>query len=176
MLPVPFDKEKNLLSLPIHGASATWMQPPGSNKPNSIHPSIGPSTPIRGLPPPPGSHTRHAPLWCLARLSALISFPHPPQVTILTCPPLLTPTPTSRPPSLHPPTRPNMSSIIYPTYPPPTSPALPPISLPPPPYAPPVQLLMWLTLCPSASKPLPYLTLQPPPLFIRPMYSLLVNN
>ena len=114
----------------------------------SIHPSMWAVDPRQRFASPPGSHTRHAPLWCLARLPALISFPHPPQVTILTCPPLLTPTPTSRPqqppqqpppPSLHPPARPNMPSIICPTYPPSTSPALPPISLPL--YAPPVQLL-----------------------------------
>ena len=113
--------------------------------------------PPSGVCPPPGSHTRHAPLWCLARLPALISLPHPPQVTILTCPPLPIPSPTSRPqqptPQPLPPTRPNMPSVICPANPPLTSPAMPHISIPP--YAPPVQLLTWLTLCPSASKPLP---------------------
>ena len=68
-----------------------------------VHPSIHWAVdPRQGFAPPPGSHTRHAPLWCLARLPALISFPHPPQVTILTCPPLLTPTPTSRLPTAPP--------------------------------------------------------------------------
>ena len=147
----------------------------------TIHSSIWAVDRRQGFAPPPGSHTRHVPLWCLARLPALISFPHPPQVTILTCPPLLTPTPTSRPPppptappppSLHPPARPNMPSVICPTYPPLSSPALPPISLP------------LVRPTPDVTHPLPLriktpptsLTLQPPPLFIHPVHPLLMHN
>ena len=147
---------------------------------HDIHPSIHWAVdPRQGFAPLPGSHNRHAPLWCLARLPVLISFLHPPQVTILTCPPLLTPTPTSHPPtapsSLHPPARPNMPSIICPTYPSPTSPALPPISLPP---------IRPTRTSPNVTYPLPFrietpptsLTLQPPTLFIHPVHPLLMHN
>ena len=133
-----------------------------------FHPSIHRAVDLRlGFAPPPGSHTRHAPLWFLARLPALISLPHPPQVTILTCPSLLIPTPTSRPPTpppnLHPPTCPNVPRVICPTYPPLTSPTLPPISLPP---------VRPTRTTPDVAHPLPLrietpptsLTLQPPPL------------
>ena len=34
--------------------------------------------PRQGFAPPPGSHTRHAPLWSLARIPALISLPQHP--------------------------------------------------------------------------------------------------
>ena len=82
---------------------------------------FGPSTPFRGLPPP-GSHTRPAPLWCLAMLPALISFPHPPQVTILTCPPPPNPNPNI-PPANSPPCassltlQPPLCILIHPVHP-----------------------------------------------------------
>ena len=115
----------------------------------SIHPSG--RRPSSGVCPPPPSRVPYS-----VRLPALISLPHPSQVTILTCPPL--PPLISRPPPAPPTsTLPHvltcLAYIVGPAYPPLTSPALPLISFPPPP---PVQLLTWLTLCPSASKPLPH--------------------
>ena len=144
-----------------------------------IHPSIRAVDPRQGFaPPPPGSHTPHAPLWCLARLPALISFPHPPQVTILTCPPPPNPNPTSCPPTstlqhaltclayfarlthlLHPP-----HCLLSPS---PTSPSPVRPTRTTPNVAHPLSL--------HIETPPTSLTLQPPPLFIYTVHLLMHN-
>ena len=100
----------------------------------TIHPSTGPSTPVRGLPPSRVPHLARPPL-VPGQVARLHFPPAPPTSHHPNLSPLLIPTPTSRPPTalpnLDPPARPNMPSVICPTYPPLTSPALPPISLPP---------------------------------------------